>query len=157
MTYILWLLCAIFYAHSSYLSQSHTSVTCNIRDSKRFQNVKISCCFHHPVLKMHICICDSFSYYILYCTCFYVILYVIFMCLFPFSILFVFFIFPQYKTGRNCHGYGKVNKTSTTPSCSGPIPAQKSRGNSVIGVVFSHTMSKMKFHYSHRFSLEKTH
>ena len=43
-------------------------------------------------------------------------------------------------------------KTSTTPSCSGPIPAQKSRGNSVLGVIFSHTIPKMDFHYSHRFS-----
>ena len=41
------------------------------------------------------------------------------------------------------------NKTSTTPSCSGPIPAQK------IGVVFSHTKPKMDFHYSHCFSWEK--
>ena len=38
-----------------------------------------------------------------------------------------------------------------------PIPAQKSRGNSVLRVVFSHTMPKMDFHYSHRFSWEKTH
>ena len=30
----------------------------------------------------------------------------------------------------------KRNKTSITPSCRGPIPAQKSRGNSVLGVVF---------------------
>ena len=50
-----------------------------------------------------------------------------------------------------------IVKTSTTPSCSGPIPAQKSRGNSVLGVVFSHTMPKMDFRYSHRFSLEKIH
>ena len=47
---------------------------------------------------------------------------------------------------------GKIEETSTTPSCGGPIPAQKSRGNSVLGVVFSHTMPKMDFHYSHRFS-----
>ena len=47
--------------------------------------------------------------------------------------------------------------TSTTPSCSGPIPAQKSLGNSVLGVVFSHTMPKMDFRYSHRFSWEKIH
>ena len=45
-----------------------------------------------------------------------------------------------------------IKKTSTTPSCSGPISAQKSWGNSVLGVVFSHTMPKMDFHYSHRFS-----
>ena len=50
-----------------------------------------------------------------------------------------------------------VTYTSTTPRCSGPIPAQKSRGNSVLGVVFSHTMPKMDFHYSHRFSGERTH
>ena len=50
-----------------------------------------------------------------------------------------------------------LNLTSTTPSCSGPIPAQKSRDNSVLGVVFSHTMPKMDFRYSHRFSWEKTH
>ena len=46
-------------------------------------------------------------------------------------------------------------KTSTTPSCSGPISAQKSQGNSVLGVVFPHTMPKMVFHYSHRFRWEK--
>ena len=36
-----------------------------------------------------------------------------------------------------------VFKTSTTPNCSGPIPAQKSLGNSVLGVVFSYTMPKI--------------
>ena len=46
--------------------------------------------------------------------------------------------------------------TSTTPSCSGSIPPQKSWANSVLGVVFSYTMPKMVFHYSHRFSWEKT-
>ena len=46
----------------------------------------------------------------------------------------------------------KIKKTSTTPSCSGPIPAQKSRGNSVLGVVFSHIMPKKDFRYSYRFS-----
>ena len=45
--------------------------------------------------------------------------------------------------------------TSTTPSCSRPIPTQKSRGNSVLGVLFSHTMPKKDFRYSHRFSWEK--
>ena len=44
--------------------------------------------------------------------------------------------------------------TSTTPSCSGPVLAQKSRGNSVLGVVFSHTIPKMDFHFSQRFSWE---
>ena len=42
----------------------------------------------------------------------------------------------------------RKQRTSTTPSCSGPIPAQKSRGISVLGVVFSHMMSKMDFHFS---------
>ena len=51
----------------------------------------------------------------------------------------------------------KLIRTSTTPSCSGPILAQKSRDNSVLGVAFSHTMPKMDFRYSHRFSWEKTH
>ena len=51
----------------------------------------------------------------------------------------------------------EVSTTSTTPSCSGAIPAQKPRGNSVLGVVFSHTMPKMDFPYSHCFSWEKTH
>ena len=45
-------------------------------------------------------------------------------------------------------GYLKKLKTSTTPSCSGPIPAKKSRGNSVLGVVFSHTMPKLDFRYT---------
>jgi len=56
---------------------------------------------------------------------------------------------------NTCHVDLKKDKTSTTPSCSGPIPAQMSRGNSVPGVIFSHTMPKMDFHYSHRFSWEK--
>ena len=43
--------------------------------------------------------------------------------------------------------------TRTTPSCRGPIPAQKTRGNSVPGIVFSHTMPKMDSRYSHRFTL----
>ena len=43
-------------------------------------------------------------------------------------------------------------ETSTTPSCSGPIPAQKSWGNSVLGVIFFHTIPKMDVRYSHRFS-----
>ena len=42
--------------------------------------------------------------------------------------------------------------TSTTPSCSGLIPAQKIWGNAVPGVVLSHTILKLAFHYSHRFS-----
>ena len=45
-----------------------------------------------------------------------------------------------------------LKKKSTTPSCNGPIPAQKIQGNSVPGTVFSHTMPKMDFYYSHRFS-----
>ena len=31
-------------------------------------------------------------------------------------------------------------------------PGTKVRGNSVLGVVFSHTMPKLDFRYSHRFS-----
>ena len=46
----------------------------------------------------------------------------------------------------------RPNKKSTTPSCSGQIPAQKLWTNSVLGVVFYHTMLKMDFHCSHRFS-----
>ena len=41
-------------------------------------------------------------------------------------------------------------------SCSGPIPTQNLQGNAVQGVVYSHMMLKMDFHYSYRFSLEKT-
>ena len=52
---------------------------------------------------------------------------------------------------KNCNNKIIGKDTSTTPSCSGPIPAQKSRGNSVLGVVFSNTMPKMDFHYSHGF------
>ena len=37
----------------------------------------------------------------------------------------------------------KIN-TSTKSSCSALIPAQKSRGNSVLGVEFSHMMPKME-------------
>ena len=47
------------------------------------------------------------------------------------------------------------HKTSTTPSFSWPIPSQKIWGNSVPGVIFSHTMPKIDFHYSNRFSWEK--
>ena len=36
-------------------------------------------------------------------------------------------------------------------------PGTKVTGNSVLRVVFSHTMPKMDFRYSHRFSWEKTH
>ena len=49
----------------------------------------------------------------------------------------------------------KPTETSTTPSCSGPIPAQKSRANSVPGAIFSHLMFEMNFYYFHRFSWEK--
>ena len=58
----------------------------------------------------------------------------------------------QYNTPRF---EKKLNKHNA--ELQRPIPAQKSRGNSVLGVVFSHTMPKMDFHYSHRFSWEKTH
>ena len=38
----------------------------------------------------------------------------------------------------------KNNETSTTPSCNGPIPAQKNPENSVSGGIFSNTMPKME-------------
>ena len=47
--------------------------------------------------------------------------------------------------------------TSTTPSCSGPIPAQKSQASSVSGDKFSHLMFEMIFYHLHRFSWEKIH
>ena len=46
----------------------------------------------------------------------------------------------------------KKIKTSTTPSCSGPIPAKRLRANSVPRAVFSHQMLKMDFYYFNRFS-----
>ena len=57
------------------------------------------------------------------------------------SVLSVSHCFSQEKNSKG----KKIVKTSTTPSCSGPIPAQQSRGNSVLGVVFSHRMPKMDF------------
>ena len=45
------------------------------------------------------------------------------------------------------HNGNKENKHNTYAAA-----AQESQGNSVIGVVFSHTMPKTDFHYSHRFS-----
>ena len=48
-----------------------------------------------------------------------------------------------------------ITKTSTTPSCSGPLPPLKIQCNSVPGVAFPHTMLKMNFYYSHRFIREK--
>ena len=51
------------------------------------------------------------------------------------------------------------NKTSTTLSCCGPIPAQRIWGNLVPGprAIFSHTISKTNCYYSHRLSWEKAH
>ena len=51
----------------------------------------------------------------------------------------------------------KQTITSTTPSCSGQIPAQKPRANSVPGDIFSHLMFEMNFYHFHRFSWEKIH
>ena len=51
----------------------------------------------------------------------------------------------------------KERLTSTSPSYSGPIPAQKLRANSVSRAVFSHLIPKMDFYYFHRFSWEKIH
>ena len=53
--------------------------------------------------------------------------------------------------------YVIIRQASITPSCSGPIPAQKKWVNLVPEAVLSHTMPQMDFHYSHRFSREKTH
>ena len=62
---------------------------------------------------------------------------------------------------QRCDCYKKKEKnkkkTSTTPSCSRAIPAQKSRANSVPGAIFSHLMFEMNFYYFHRFSWEKIH
>ena len=49
----------------------------------------------------------------------------------------------------------KKKETSTTPSCSGPIPAQKIEGNSAQVAVFSHLMPKKDFYYFHHFSWGK--
>ena len=62
---------------------------------------------------------------------------------------------PKGKTIINLKTCLDIMKTSTTPSCSGPISTQKIRGYSVPGVVFSHTVTKMDFHDSHSFSSEK--
>ena len=51
----------------------------------------------------------------------------------------------------------KKQQTSTTPSCSGPIPAQRSRENSLPGAIFSHIMFEMNFYHFHSFSWEKIH
>ena len=45
------------------------------------------------------------------------------------------------------------NKTSTTSSCSGPIPAQRSRANLVPGAIIYHLMFEMIFYYFHFVSL----
>ena len=60
----------------------------------------------------------------------------------------------QNKNSISNHFKFPVNRlqTSTTPRCSRPIPAQKIQGISVPGVVFSHTMPKIDFYHSHRFS-----
>ena len=75
-----------------------------------------------------------------------------------------FKITPQSKNvdlmyGKaNKHTHGKANRqTNTAPSCSGPIPTQKSWVNSVPGAIFSHLMFEMHFYHFHRFSWEKIH
>ena len=47
--------------------------------------------------------------------------------------------------------------TTTTPSCSGPIPAQKSQASLEPGAVFSRLMLEMDFNYFHRFRRETIH
>ena len=58
------------------------------------------------------------------------------------------------KKKKNDENTKKDKETSTTPSCSGPIPAQKSRANSVPGAIFSHLMFEMNFYHFHSFSWE---
>ena len=48
--------------------------------------------------------------------------------------------------------FWRIHEQAQTPSCSGPIPAQKLRANSVPRAVFSNLMPKMDFYYFHRFS-----
>ena len=50
-----------------------------------------------------------------------------------------------------------IRETSTTPSCSGPIPEQKSEANLVPAAVFSHQMLEMDLNHFHRFSWGKIH
>ena len=58
-------------------------------------------------------------------------------------------------------GYRQLGKQSRCftdrmiMSCSGPIPAQKARTNSVPGAIFSHLMFKRNVYHFHRFSWEK--
>ena len=50
--------------------------------------------------------------------------------------------------------YGKANRqTNTAPSCSGPIPTQKSQMNSLPGAIFFQLMLEMDFNYFHHFSV----
>ena len=71
------------------------------------------------------------------------------------------YLLSMFYSNRNDNSEGDVFKkkheTSTTPSCSGPIPTQKSRANSVPGAIFSTLMFEMNFYYFHRFSWEKIH
>ena len=74
--------------------------------------------------------------------------------------LFYYYMFICASCGSKVSGFQKKKKekkerTSTTPSCSGPIPAQKSRANSVPGDIFSHLMFEMYLYHFHRFSWEK--
>ena len=73
----------------------------------------------------------------------------------------IFNIKVQVRTFINLNpicDFVQVN-TSTTPSCSGSIPAQRIWSNLVPGhrAVFSHTMPKMDLYYSHRVSWGKVH
>ena len=47
-----------------------------------------------------------------------------------------------------------VNLTSTKPSCSGPISAQKTGGFNIMDGISPHNVQR-GFYYSHCFSLEK--
>ena len=54
-------------------------------------------------------------------------------------------------------GKAIIKETSTTPSCSRPIPEQKIWTNSVPRVIFFNLMVEMEFNYFHHFSWEKIH
>ena len=60
--------------------------------------------------------------------------------------------FQKHDQLLSCFLFRKEMWTSTTPSCSSPIPAQN-----IWGVVLSDTMPKMDVYYSHHFCWKRTH
>ena len=63
----------------------------------------------------------------------------------------------MYQYAANTLFYNYFIKQAQRQAAAGRSRHKKSQGNSVLGVVFSQTMPKMDFHYSHRFSWEKIH